>query len=186
MSNPNLWSLIIAALALLVSGTTLGWNILSYLLQGQRAKLNIGPIRVLDTEGTSEKERAIQITVISTGRVPVEVTGWSVRFPNDVHLHSELISLQYRQFESIHLGDEIPKLIQPGGRGTFLLPRVAVEAAAKHYDLDLDGGRIHVYFAARKPLRDKRRISFHLSSKHKQRQRGFWASVLYLYQHGRG
>jgi hypothetical protein len=137
----------------------LGWNIISYLLSGQRAKLSVSSISVLNAGSGTPQQPAIQITVSATGKVPIEVTGWSLSFPDEFHIHSDLVRLQYGHLEGIHLGDEIPKVIQPGGRGIFLLPRVVVDAGVRNYNFDLTKGRIHVFFAARKPLHDTQSIA---------------------------
>ncbi len=151
-------SFAISALAFVVSGASLGWNVLNYLLTGQRASLSASGMRLLTTMGT-EMEPVLQITVMATGRVPVEVTSWSVMFPNDLHLHSTLVHMQYDRFKEIHFGDDLPKMIQPGSRASFNIPKVAIEKGGEHQKLDLNEGYINVYFAARKPLRDKKAIA---------------------------
>jgi hypothetical protein len=150
---------VVAVLALLVSGTALGWNILNYLLTGQRAELNVTSMRVINRGMGQEMEPFVQITVRATGRVPVELTAWSLAFPGDIHFHSALIEEQYGHLSNVYLGDKLPKLIQPGSSGSFNLPKVAVEAIEKVHQLDLRKGHVQVYFAARKQLRDKKSIA---------------------------
>ncbi|MGH4013631.1 MAG: hypothetical protein ACRDSL_06790 [Pseudonocardiaceae bacterium] len=161
----DLLTLIISSLALLVSGLALGWNIVNYLLTGQRAKLHVMAAKLVDPTNGKTHEPVVTMTVSATGRVPIEVTGWSLSFPDDSHLHSELVRLQYGHLEGVHLGDDLPKLIQPGCSGTFMLPRVAIDAAAKHYNFDLNKGHIQIFFAARKTLRDKSSIAKRISLK---------------------
>lgn len=155
-------SFVISALAFVVGGASLGWNVLNYLLTGQRASLSVSGMRLITTMGT-EMEPVLQITVMATGRMPVEVTGWSVTFYDDLHLHSTFVRMQYEGFETIHLGDDLPKMIQPGSSASFNIPKVAIEKGAEHQKLDLNEGYIHVYFAARKPLRDKKSIAQRLN-----------------------
>jgi len=155
-------SFVISILAFAVGGASLGWNVLNYLLTGQRAELSISAMRLLTTVAT-EMEPVVQITVRATGRVPVEVTGWSLTFPDNLHLPSSMVEMQYESLSSVHLGDKLPKVIQPGSRGLFNLPQVAIEKCAEHYNLNLNKGRIQVYFAARKQLRDKKSIAERLS-----------------------
>ncbi|MGH3712176.1 MAG: hypothetical protein ACRDT4_01730 [Micromonosporaceae bacterium] len=160
-------SFVIAVLAFLVSGVSLGWNIVSFLLQGQRAELSVTPMRLLNPMMGSEMEPVVQITVRATGRQPIEVTGWSLTFPDNAHLHSVLIETQYGNLSSVHLGDKIPKVIQPGSSGSFHLPQVAIEKAAEVHKLDPRKGHIQVYFAARKQLRDKKSIAERLAPRGK-------------------
>ena len=42
-------SFVISALAFVVSGALLGWNVLNYLLTGQRASLSVSGMRLLTT-----------------------------------------------------------------------------------------------------------------------------------------
>ncbi|MCA1603087.1 MAG: hypothetical protein LC776_16105, partial [Acidobacteria bacterium] len=95
-------------------------------------------------------EPVITMTVSATGRVPIEVTGWSLSFPDGSHLHSELVRLQYGHLEGVHLGDDLPKVIEPGRSGTFMLPCAAIDAAANHYNFNLNKGYVQIFFAARK------------------------------------
>lgn len=140
----------------------LGWNVLNYLLTGQRAALSVIGMRMLTAAGT-DMEPVIQITVQATGRIPVEVTSWNVTFPDDLRMHSAFIRMQYGKLDSVHLGDELPKVIPPGSSGSFNFPRVAIEKGAEQHGLNLSDGHIQVYFAARKPLRDKKSIAERLS-----------------------
>lgn len=157
-------SFVISVLAFVVGGASLGWNVLNYLLTGQRAELNITAMNLL-TQRPPEKEMepVVQITVGATGRVPVEVTGWSLTFPDNLHLLSTLVEMQYGALSSVHLGDKLPKVIQPGSSGSFNLPQIAIKRGAEQHNLDLNKGHIQVYFAARKPLRDKKSIAERLS-----------------------
>ncbi|WP_143466566.1 hypothetical protein [Lentzea kentuckyensis] len=158
-------SLIISALALLVGGASLAWNVLNCLLTGQRAKLSVTPMKLLATGGGVGMEPVVQITVAATGRVPVEVIGWSVAFPDDHHLHSATVRAQYGNLASVHLGDDLPKVIEEGRSGTFCVPIVAIKKAAEHHGLDLTKGHVQVYFGARKTLRDRKSIAERLGSK---------------------
>jgi hypothetical protein len=152
-------SFVIAAVALVVGGASLGWNILNYLLTGQRAELAVASMRLIIPSTASEIEPIVQLKVSATGRVPVEVTGWSLAFPDNLHLRSTEVEVQYGNLSSIYLGDKLPKVIQPGSSGSFNLPRVAIEKSVENYKLDLSQGYIQVYFAARKKLRDTKSIA---------------------------
>ncbi|MFF2027234.1 hypothetical protein [Rhodococcus koreensis] len=155
-------SFVMSALALTVSGASLGWNVLNFILTGQRAELSISVVRPLTTTGET-LEPVVQITVRGTGRVPIEVTGWSLTFPENFVLHSALVSAQYGQLRSVYLGDQLPKTIQPGGSGSFNLPTIAIEKSVENYQLDSAKGHIQVHFAARKPLRDKKPVAERLN-----------------------
>jgi hypothetical protein len=158
-------SFVISVLAFVVSGATFGWNLLNYLLTGQRAQLRVSSMRALNTETGTEMQPFLQVTVSATGRVPVEVTGWSLAFPDDLHLHSALIEAQYGNLSDVYLGDKLPEIIQPGRSGSFNLPTVAIKESGERYKLDLGAGHIQVYFAARKPLRDKKSVTEYLRGK---------------------
>lgn len=153
---------VVSIVSLLV---TLGWNILNYLLTGQRAKLSVTPMKLLAVGGGLEMEPVVQLTVSSVGRVPVEVIGWSVAFPDDHHLHWATVKAQYGSLTSVHLGDDLPKVIEEGRSGNFCIPVVAIEKVAELHGLDLTKGYVQVYFGARKHLRDSKSIAERLGSK---------------------
>lgn len=157
-------SLLIAILALVLSAAALGWNVASFILQGQRAKLVVTSMGVLSTNPPTPMEPVLQMTVSATGRQPVEVTGWCLAYPKNQYLHSALVGLQYGSFPSVFLGDTIPHVVQPGSSASFNIPRVAVEKAAEHLGLDPRQGQAQIFFAARRPLRDKRSIADYLAT----------------------
>jgi len=80
------------------------------------------PAKIADPLNGKMHEPVITMTVSATGRVPIEVTGWSLSFPDGSHLHYELVRLQYGHLEGVHLERQSTKVIEPGRSGTFMLP----------------------------------------------------------------
>jgi len=160
-------SLIVSIVAIAISAASLSWNVLNYLWTGQKAELRVSKMEVFSVDRTSVTEPFLHIKVGATGRVPIEVIGWSAAFPNHTYLHSALLENEYRGRVDQHLGEETPKMIHPGSAGLFALPLAALEAARNDHGLNMSEGHIEIYFAARKTLRDKKSIAERLESKAK-------------------
>jgi hypothetical protein len=146
-------SLVISILALTVSASALVWQMVNYLLTGQRAKVLVTGMNLLDLAAREKMEPVAQITVLAVGRVPVEVTSWSLSYPGDQHLLSTVVAMQYGQFNGVHLGDSLPMVIEPGRSGNFNVPIAAVAAARDKLGLHPNRGRLSVHFAARRSIK---------------------------------
>lgn len=58
-----------------------------------------------------------------------------------------------------YYGESLPRTIQPGSNAAFNIPRRTIENTAAGNGLDLARAHIVVYFAARKPIRDRTSIA---------------------------
>lgn len=146
-------SLVISVLALMVSSGGLAWQVVNYLLTGQRAKVSVARMNLLSVPDGTKMEPVVQITVSAVGRVPVEVTSWSISYPDEQHLHSTMVGLQYGKFPDVYLGDTLPMVVEPGRSASFNIPAVAIEAARDTLGHDPSAGRLAVHFAARRSIR---------------------------------
>lgn len=151
-------SLVIAILALMVSSGALGWQVVNYLLTGQRAKVAVTRMNLFSVPAATKLEPVVQIIVSAVGRVPVEVTSWSVSYPEDQHLLSTMVGLQYAQFPDVFLGDTLPKVIEPGRSASFNIPVAALTAARDKLGHDPSSGRLAVHFAARKSIKVRKPV----------------------------
>lgn len=146
-------SLVISILAFVVSAAALAWQIANYLLTGQRATVSVSGMSLLAVPDGAAMEPVAQIIVRAVGRVPVEVTGWSVSYPDDQHLIAALVALQYGHLPGVHLGDTLPMVIDPGRSGHFSIPIVAIVSARDKLNLDPHKGHVSVQFAARRTIK---------------------------------
>jgi hypothetical protein len=146
-------ALAISVLALMVSSGALAWQVVSYLLTGQRAKVSVARMNLLSIPDGAKMEPVVQITVSAVGRVPVEVTSWSISYPGEQHLHSAMVGLQYAKFSDVYLGDTLPMVVEPGRSASFNVPAAAIEAARDKLGHDPSVGRLAVHFAARRSIR---------------------------------
>lgn len=158
----------VAIIALIVSGFVFGWQILSYLLQGQRVTVEVFTARTVqigDQTIGNPNEGVIAVTIRARGRVAVQVDSWAVVFPGSKKgevraLPEASLRVQFPSHHAFKITPEAtPFTVDAGHSKTFYIPREPVEAAQQLPGYDLHEGRIEVYFGARRKFRDSKSIA---------------------------
>ncbi len=152
-------SFALSLVALVFSAIAIGWQIANFFLTGQRVKVDVTGMNVVSVSPQELHEPIIQVTVRATGRVPVEVTGWAVRWPNNQAIVGAIIAAQYGNRPGVFLGDPLPTLIEPGRSASFNIPQVAITQARDVLGLDPHEGKLDVYFSARRRKRFRKSVA---------------------------
>lgn len=157
----------IAITALVFSAASLTWQVVTFLMQGQRATVEVfsastAMLGVLNEEG--ERQGVLAVTVRAKGRVPVQVDAWAIVFARDKEgnanaLLEAAMRAQYPQHVAFRTGKNLPVTVDPGHSATFYIPREPVEAATNIPGTDLNDGHIEVYFGARRKFRDRKSVA---------------------------
>jgi hypothetical protein len=76
-----MWSTALSIIAIVLSVTSLGWQVISWKLSGPVVKITAN--QALPTYGPELGDPHVCVTARNQGRAPVTVNGWGLRFPDE-------------------------------------------------------------------------------------------------------
>ena len=157
----NVPTFVVAVVALVLSGAALTWNVLTYLWQGQRAKLSVS---VMNALSPGYKEPFLEIAVSAPGRQPFQIVGWAITYGSNKHIHSAIAESEIGSSPVARASEKLPALVNPGRRVTFNVPVSFIDQVQGANGLDPGEGHVQVFFAARRTLRDRNSLAAHLNT----------------------
>jgi hypothetical protein len=112
------WSLGVATFAAVVGVVSLTWNIVAFIHSGARIKVEGNADMVLVDPGAHESTPVVTVTVRNVGRMPCEVTSWSLLIPSGTALAFLRMSPAY--------GPPTPHTLEPGHAQSWRAPLSSV------------------------------------------------------------
>jgi hypothetical protein len=100
------WSLGVAIFAAVVGAVSLTWNIVAFIHSGARIKVEANADMLLVDPKAHESTPVVTVTVRNVGRMPCEVTSWSLITPSGTALAFLRMSPEY--------GPPTPHTLDPG------------------------------------------------------------------------
>lgn len=131
-------TLVVAIVALVVSTSTLTWQVVQYALSASRPQVNLrvgalnwdgaitGPASVIDLQALRAQgadQAVLAVEVRNRGRLATSVTGWSIAFDNGA-------SFSYPGWKLNEDRAPLPHRLEPGAEVSFLCPLENVDRIA--------------------------------------------------------